>query len=144
MIAPRVSVCMAPRRENLMTARASALGQDVGGVEVIVVDDGSVDATSDRRAAMDDPRQRRRRLPPGRPRRATPAALARGEYVAWIDADDELLPGAHWRRAELFSMRLADIALVHGGQERIGADGRRLPGSGIARNALTIAMRDTR
>jgi hypothetical protein len=39
-------------------------------------------------------------------------------------------------------MRPADIALVHGGQETIGADGRRLPGSGIARNALTIAMRE--
>jgi hypothetical protein len=47
----------------LMTGRASALAQDVGGVEVVVVDDGSVDATPDRRAAMDDPRQRRRRLP---------------------------------------------------------------------------------
>jgi len=45
---------------------------------------------------MDDPRQRRRRL--ARPRecqpRATPATLAPGKYVAWPDADDELLPRA--------------------------------------------------
>jgi hypothetical protein len=81
-----------------MTARVSALARNLDGVEVVVVDDGSGDATPEL------PRDGRSAGAPAEPapgtaRRATPAALARGEYVAWIDADDELLPGAHWRRA---------------------------------------------
>jgi CDP-glycerol glycerophosphotransferase len=78
----------------------SVLGQDApGGLEVIAVDDGSLDGSGallDERAAG-DPRLRVVHLPvPGGPGPARNAGLAAasGAYAWFVDGDDRLAPGA--------------------------------------------------
>ncbi len=52
-------------------------------------------------------------------------ARARGRYVAWLDADDEHLPGMLARQVDALEADPA-IALVHGGFHVVGAAGERL------------------
>jgi cellulose synthase/poly-beta-1,6-N-acetylglucosamine synthase-like glycosyltransferase len=77
----------------------SALAQEPAPLEVLVCDDGSRDDTPDRFRAWErrDPRVEYVRVEPNR---GTPSAarnagvaLARGEWVAFLDDDDEWLPG---------------------------------------------------
>jgi hypothetical protein len=128
--APRVSVCIPARdaARHLPAALESVLAQDLEGVEVIVADDGSRDATAAIAAADPHVRLLRHRAPLGvAAARNTCLTAARGAYVAWLDADDEYLPGALARQVAVLD---ADrrIALVHGGAELVDAAGRTLPG----------------
>ena len=74
----------------------SALAQDVD-LEVVIVDDGSTDSTPDAiRRLESDPRVRGFRLPVnGGPSAARNRAMdeARGEWIAFLDADDWFAPG---------------------------------------------------
>lgn len=89
----------------------SALGQTVGraSLEVIVLDDGSSDGTADVVRAFGDA-VRFERLPHGGVSRARNAgiAAARGQYVAFLDADD------YW-----FEQRLERAAALLGSEARI-------------------------
>jgi glycosyltransferase involved in cell wall biosynthesis len=73
----------------------SVLAQEPGPLEVLVCDDGSMDETAER--FSDDPRVRYVRVEPNRgtpaPARNAGVASARGEWVAFLDDDDEWLPG---------------------------------------------------
>lgn len=76
----------------------SILSQDFNSYEVILVDDGSSDASSlicDRYSAT-DPRFRTIHKPNGGVSSARNAGidLAKGEYLMFVDSDDALLPGA--------------------------------------------------
>jgi len=76
-------------------ALASLRRQTYRNIEIVVVDDGSTDGT--RQAVekhLDDPRVRYFYKPhSGRPEtRNKGVAEARGEYIAWLDSDDEALP----------------------------------------------------
>ncbi len=96
--APRVSVVIPTynRTEPLRRAVASVLGQTFRDLEVLVVDDGSSDGRA--LAVLDglgDPRIRVLRLAENRgASRARNAGIlgARGEWVAFLDSDDEWLP----------------------------------------------------
>lgn len=95
--APRVSVILPAynRARTLPRALHSVLAQDDGQLEVIVADDASTDDTPQLMARLADPRVRYLRLPVnGGPAAARNAALdvARGEYIAFQDSDDEWLP----------------------------------------------------
>lgn len=102
--APTVSVVIAARDEaaHIGATVAALLAGDWRGLEVIVVDDRSTDGTwaaLERFAA--DPRLRRLRLdalPPGwlgkNHALARGAAVARGEWLLFMDADVRLQPGA--------------------------------------------------
>jgi len=72
----------------------SALRQTMGDLEVIVVDDGSSDDTGARVEAIADPRLRLVRQENGGAAAARNAGIrqARGEWVAFLDADDVWLP----------------------------------------------------
>lgn len=93
----RVSVVMAlyNAERYVKSAIASALASDLRALEVIVVDDGSRDASAAVVAAIDDPRVTLVRSPasggPSRPRN-TGIARARAPYIALLDADDLLKP----------------------------------------------------
>ena len=77
----------------LEEALDSALGQDYAPIEVVVVDDGSTDATPDVIARYPDiVALRQSNAGPGAARNSGIAA-ARGEFIAFLDADDVLPVG---------------------------------------------------
>lgn len=102
--------------EHLTVALASVFEQDFADFEVLVVDDGSTDATPQLLADCADPRLRVLRLE----RTGLVGGLnrgldeARGELIARLDADDEMLPGRLSRQVEQFQR---DPALVAAGSD---------------------------
>lgn len=89
------------RERYLLPAVCSALNQRDRNIEVIVVDDGSTDASLERIQHIDDPRLRIVRKPhtnaPDTRNRCI--SEARGQYLVWLDSDDLLHPNAitHYR-----------------------------------------------
>lgn len=100
MPAPEVSVIIpAYNAEKYLAECLESVGsQTERNLEIIVVDDGSTDGTAAIVAgfAEADPRLRLIRQPNGGPgpARNTAIAAARGRYLAFVDADDLLLPHA--------------------------------------------------
>jgi succinoglycan biosynthesis protein ExoO len=96
---PRVSVIIPAWRAAACVGRAiaSARGQSLGDIEIIVVNDASPDDTAGAadRAACGDGRVRRIDLAvnggPGAARNAA-LAVATGDWIAILDADDEIAP----------------------------------------------------
>ncbi len=97
-IAPAISVVIPTHNREAMLRRAltSVFGQQFARCEVIVVNDGSSDATAAQLVKFTDTRLRAIHHP--RPLGAAAArnaglALARAPVVAFLDDDDEQLPG---------------------------------------------------
>jgi glycosyltransferase involved in cell wall biosynthesis len=104
---PLVSVIVAAHNEEATLGRtvASALGQTIGEVEVIVVDDGSRIPARDVLAGVTDPRLRIVRHETNRglsSARNTGLELAAGALMSPLDADDEWLPDYLERVLPLF------------------------------------------
>ncbi|MDE2165165.1 MAG: glycosyltransferase [Alphaproteobacteria bacterium] len=113
---PLVSVVMPMFNAALTIERAinSVRAQTYADWEMICVDDASADDTVERVAAIDDPRIRVIRLDGnGGPARARNLAIAaaKGELVAFLDADDEWLPDKLARQVALLDAD-AGLALV--------------------------------
>ncbi|MFC7096418.1 glycosyltransferase family 2 protein [Halobaculum marinum] len=94
---PEVSVVVPAYQRGDMVGRAidSALAQTLDDIEVIVVDDGSDDDTEAVVTGYDDDRVRYVAHETNRgvsAARNTGLAAATGEYVAFLDSDDEWLP----------------------------------------------------
>lgn len=127
--APRVSVLLPVRNGGdwFALALGSILDQQDCDFELIVIDDGSSDGTSQRLAACPDPRLRVLRREGGGLVAALNAglALARGTYVARMDADDISLPGRLAGQAAVLDADAAAV-LVHGSVDVIDANGRRI------------------
>lgn len=96
---PLLTVSMPARNAGRFVAEAlrSVLMQEGVTLEVIVVDDASTDGTAAAVEALDDPRVRlvrnERRLGIGACHNLV-TSLAVGTYIAHVDADDLVLPGA--------------------------------------------------
>ncbi|CAN5455877.1 N/A [soil metagenome] len=93
---PAVSVIMAAYNHHSFVARAvsTVLDQTFGDLELIVVDDGSSDATPDIVASIKDARVKLIRLATNRAAHPRNLALthARGRYIAFQNSDDEWRP----------------------------------------------------
>lgn len=74
----------------------SVLSQDYDDFEVVIVNDGSTDRSAEIVKAIDDSRIRLIEQENGGPSKArnTGVKNAKGEWIVFLDADDELLPGA--------------------------------------------------
>jgi glycosyltransferase involved in cell wall biosynthesis len=99
----------------LPSALESALAQTMGDLEVIVVDDGSTDATVDVvRPYVKDPRVRFEQMSHGGVSRAknTAIVLSRASLVAFLDADDQWLPQKLERQLAIFRTD-PDVAVVY-------------------------------
>jgi glycosyltransferase involved in cell wall biosynthesis len=129
---PRVSVLMTVLNGEryLDEAITSVIGQDFADFELVVVDDGSTDATPSilERWAARDPRVRvlRNETNLGISQSANLGlAAARGAYVARLDADDLCMPGRLRAQVEVLD-RERDVVLVSTCYEVIDAGGRPL------------------
>ena len=112
----------------LRQAVESALSQDYPSIEVQIVDDGSTDDTAQVLGQWRaDPRVHvHRQLNAGQTRAKNQGiALTRGDFVAFLDADDLWLPGKLTRQMALFGA--PEVGVVYSDYECMDADGRALP-----------------
>ncbi len=95
---PLVSIVLPTynRADRLDAAIGSCLAQTYENLELIVVDDGSTDGTSNVVDSFSDPRLRYVRLTHvGLPKALNAGfAAARGEYLTWTSDDNTYMPGA--------------------------------------------------
>jgi glycosyltransferase involved in cell wall biosynthesis len=114
---PTVTVAISTWNRAHLVGRAirSAATQTFVDTEILVVDDGSTDETPDVLAAVDDPRLRRvrhdRNEGIGRTRN-TAIGLARGEWIAFLDDDNEWAPD-YLDRQLAFAASRPDAGVVY-------------------------------
>ncbi|MCQ9386233.1 bifunctional glycosyltransferase/CDP-glycerol:glycerophosphate glycerophosphotransferase [Brevibacterium moorei] len=119
-------------RDFIEASVRSVLNQSMRDLEVIVVDDGSDDGSQDIVTAL-AARDRRVRLVESRAgdthgagaARNRGVDIARGHYLAFVDADDKVLPGAY--RALLDSLKKSGSSFAIGGYRRHGKAGNSRP-----------------
>ncbi|MBX9735686.1 MAG: glycosyltransferase [Phycisphaerales bacterium] len=129
---PTVSIIMTlfNREAFVESALRSVLTQTFGDLEVVVVDDGSTDASREvvRQVASSDIRVRLFCEPHrgcvGALRRAH--ELTRGEFVGWVDSDDLLVSSAVERCLGVLRAR-PEIGLVYTDHVKIDQHGRIIP-----------------
>jgi glycosyltransferase involved in cell wall biosynthesis len=128
--APRFSVVIPAYQAEPFLERAlrSVRAQDVASLEVVVVDDGSSDAGGEvaRRFGASHAlpvRVVRQQNAGAAAARNRGVAEARGELVAFLDADDEWLPG-HLQRADAILSRHPELCWVTAPYRRQEAGGR--------------------
>lgn len=124
--APIVSVII-PTRDRaipVMHALRSALAQSIADIEVIVIDDGSIDGTADSLRRVQDRRLRIGATAGDGPAAARNAgiALARGRAIAFLDADDLYAPV---KLAKSLALLDQGAAFVHGPWVERSARGER-------------------
>lgn len=126
---PLVSIVMPAfnRETTIQRSIRSVLAQDYPNFELCVVDDASTDGTVDRIAAIDDRRLRLIRQPRNRGAAAARNRgidVARGDYIALIDSDDEWLAGK--LRKQVCAMEGADrsVGMLVSAIETVGARGK--------------------
>jgi glycosyltransferase involved in cell wall biosynthesis len=127
MSAPAVSIVMAVRDGAPWVADAvrSALAQTRADLELIVVDDGSTDATPAILAGVADRRLRVERRPPEGLTRALNVALgvARAPLVARLDADDVALPERVARQVAFLDAH-PEVGVLGSAAREVNGDGR--------------------
>ncbi len=122
---PDVSVVIPTynRSRYITAAIDSVLGQTLGGVEIIVADDGSTDDTADKVKAYGD-RVRYVRTSNGgcSHARNVGTAVARGRYLAYLDSDDLYYPHALEMEKTLLD-RHPEVGMVYAEMSGFDDDG---------------------
>ena len=116
---PLVSVIIPAYNAERTLRRAidSVLAQDYQAIEIIVVDDGSKDATSEVAAGYMDKTVKLLQLPRNRGEGGVlnaGIAIANGEFIAFLDADDEWLPRKLTRQVAALERNSAAIMATCG------------------------------
>ncbi|ELS03970.1 glycosyl transferase [Xenococcus sp. PCC 7305] len=110
----------------IVEAIESVLRQDGCHYEVIVIDDGSTDATQEVLEPFQDKicylKQENQGVAAARNHGI---AQAKGNLVAFLDADDYFFPGKLAKQAAIFAQR-PDIGIVHSGWQRVDSEGNKL------------------
>lgn len=117
---PAVSVIIPSHNRERYLSRAirSVLEQTHRDFELLVVDDGSTDNTRATVASLADSRIRYLRLSRNRGAacaRNRGVAESRGEYVAFLDSDDEWLPAKLEKQLDLFHRSSPRVGLIYTG-----------------------------
>lgn len=104
------------RANLLLTAIQSVLNQTIEDFELIVVDDASTDDTQQRVAGIDDPRiryilQEKNLGECGT--RNTGLSAAQGQYIAFLDSDDEWLPNKLEKQLNVFRAAPDEVGVVY-------------------------------
>ena len=110
----------------ILEAIESVFIQDDCHYEVVVIDDGSTDSTSE----VLEPLQNRIRYLKQENQGVAAArnqgiAQAKGNLVAFLDADDYFFPGKLAKQAAIFAQK-PDIGIVHSGWQRVDSLGNKL------------------
>ncbi len=116
------------RAELVERAVQSVLSQTYSDLEVIIVDDASTDDTGVRIKALQDIDHRVQYIRHGRNRgaqaaRNTGIQAAKGEYLAFLDSDNEWLNEKLQRQVDLFSNQDVSLGAVYCGFCRVSANG---------------------
>lgn len=122
--APRVSVIISTYDRAALLPRAvnSVLAQTFSDYELIIVDDCSSDDTQEVIAEFTDPRIRsvrhkeNRGLPASR---NTGVRNAKGEYIAFLDDDDEYTPERLSLQVSRFEAASPAVGLVYGWMDKV-------------------------
>ncbi len=129
---PLVSVIIPTynRASFLERAIESVLSQNYMSIEILVVDDGSTDNTKERLEALysGNPQVRYLRHSVNKGAQAarnTGIYASKGSLIAFLDSDNEWLPGKMERQVRLFSTGESErLAVVYGGYREMLDDGR--------------------
>lgn len=127
--APAVSIVLPTHQRAALLGRAidSVLAQTFEDFELLVVDDGSTDATPAVLAAYTDPRLRVLRHDTNRGAAAARnrgIGAARAAVLAFQDSDDEWVPDKLERQMGLLATCPPTVAVVYSDMERVHRDGR--------------------
>jgi glycosyltransferase involved in cell wall biosynthesis len=127
---PTVSVVLPTYDRAPLITRAirSVLEQTLTDFELIVVDDGSTDATQEAVADIADPRLRFIELAENRgaaAARNVGIRAASAPFIAFQDSDDEWLPAKLECHMRAFDTADPEVGVVYSDMERIWDDGRR-------------------
>ena len=142
---PTVSVIIPTYNRAHLIGRAiqSVLYQTYQDFEIIVVDDASTDNTEEVVSNFDDERIRYIRLKENSGTSAAPRntaiRIARGEYIAFQDSDDEWLPEKLEKQMRLFEIQPLEVGVVYAGFWKIlGHRKIYIPSPGITRKEGNI------
>jgi len=121
---PKVSVIIPTynRASLLKQAIQSVLNQTYQNFEIIVIDDASTDNTKKTIQSFDSKKITyicHEKNKGGSAARNTGIKLAKGEYMAFLDSDDEWLPKKLFKQLELFAKSSQGVGVVYTGFTKI-------------------------
>jgi glycosyltransferase involved in cell wall biosynthesis len=140
---PKVSVVIPTYNRSQYLARAirSVLGQSFQDFEIVVVDDASTDNTPQIVRSFQDPRIRYFRHDTNRKEagsRNTGVQNSLGEYVAFLDDDDEWLPQKLALQVDLLDKGSAKLGAVYSSFLKVDAESRKVLGPWVAKKRGSI------
>lgn len=127
-IEPMVSVIIPSYNCDRFIVQAieSVLCQKDCSYEILVIDDGSTDSTEEVLAPYRDRIRYIKQENQGvAAARNHGIAIAKADFIAFLDADDYLAPDKLSRQAEILKQR-PDLGMVHSGWQRVDAEGKKL------------------